>query len=809
MKKSTKKLLSCALIALFMGASVGTAVAVSNSAPAVVASAASLSYESKTQLDAAPASDVTLEEAKIKNMTTWGYYNVDGEDVWYFSGDGTASGNPEFRFITDGTQTQTKPYTFAPVAVDGFSFKYKLANDDEKEVKDMAGQGINYIVQILASDGTYPIFQPEIVADGVWHTVSFDLTTACSWNGENVTMDSVNELFSGFIIKMGGLNGELMIADVQIKESKTQQEAAPECDLTLETAKIKNMSGWGYYTIGEKEVWGFSGDGTASGNPELRFITDGTQTQTKPYTFAPVAVDSFSFSYKLTNSDEKEVKDMAGQGINYIVQILASDGTYPIFQPEIVADGVWHTIKFDLSTSCIWNSENVTMDSVNELFSGFIVKMGGLNGELMIADIAVEYSEVEVVPQEYTVVVNYTVDGVTERGEATFTEETGDEFYQEMIGLRDSLLESMEGYEIYWEDTNGNKLGDALPLEDCEFTLVYVPIEYTVVVNYTVDGVTERGEAAFTIETGDEFYQEMVGLRDMLLDSMEGYEIEWIDTNGNKLGEALPLADCEYTLVYTAIEYTVSFTHPKTGMIVAAPITYTVENMAEVEFPAVPEELAMEGYEVAWNRTVEDLAIGGLDVNPVWTVIEYTVSFTHPKTGMIVAAPITYTVENMAEVEFPAVPEELAMEGYEVAWNKTVEDLAIGGLDVNPVYTAIEYTITFAGCEGVEAITFTVETKDAIVLPAVPEKAGYTAAWDKTVEDIALEDTTITAVYTEIPVEPEIPESSAPESSAPETSNPTEEPAKKGCGSTVGLVGMTAILGVVGAALVVGKKKED
>ena len=64
--------------------------------------------------------------------------------------------------------------------------------------------------------------------------------------------------------------------------------------------------------------------------------------------------------------------------------------------------------------------------------------------------------------------------------------------------------------------------------------------------------------------------------------------------------------------------------------------------------------------------------------------------------------------------------------------------------------TPVEYTITFAGVEGVEAITFTVENKDTLVLPAVPEKTGYSGAWDKAVVDLSLENTTVTAVYTAI-----------------------------------------------------------
>ncbi len=171
------------------------------------------------------------------------------------------------------------------------------------------------------------------------------------------------------------------------------------------------------------------------------------------------------------------------------------------------------------------------------------------------------------------------------------------------------------------------------------------------------------------------------------VDDKAGYSVAWDVADFSNI-----TGDVTVNAVYTIVEYTVSFTHPGTGMPVAAPITYTVETMEEVVFPEVPADLAMEGHTVAWNKTVEDLAIGGLDVNPVYTAIEYTVSFTHPRTGMPVAEPITYTVETIEEVVFPAVPE---VEGYTGVWNKTPADLGIGGLDVNPEYTANTYVITY------------------------------------------------------------------------------------------------------------------
>ena len=241
--RNYKKLFICALATLFVGASIGGVSSLAANA------ATTLTYTEKTQLETPPASQLPLEDDKIKNITDWGYYNVDSEDVWYFSGDGTASGNPEIRFVTPGTDTSVKNpetglYYFQPKTVDGFSFTYKIVNEDEKVVSD---KDVNYIVQAIASDGSYPIFSPEIISDGEWHTLDFDLKSVCTWANStidpaNATFDEANELFSGFIFKMGGLKGEFMISDVYIRESKTKLTTPPETPITLEEGKVKNMT---------------------------------------------------------------------------------------------------------------------------------------------------------------------------------------------------------------------------------------------------------------------------------------------------------------------------------------------------------------------------------------------------------------------------------------------------------------------------------------------------------------------------------------------------------------------------------------
>ena len=94
--------------------------------------------------------------------------------------------------------------------------------------------------------------------------------------------------------------------------------------------------------------------------------------------------------------------------------------------------------------------------------------------------------------------------------------------------------------------------------------------------------------------------------------------------------------------------------------------------------------------------------------------------------------------------------------------------------------TPIEYTVTFkAGETVVDTVKYTVENTE-IVAPAVPEKEGYTGAWEA--YELTYGDVVVQAVYTEIPV------------------------AEQGCG---GVIGGASLLGVCLAAAFLLKKKEN
>lgn len=150
-------------------------------------------------------------------------------------GDGTATANPEIRFITDGTQTVTKPYTLITKTAESFSFDYRIVNDGAAGVVDAGA--LDYIVQILAGDRTYPIINPNVVADGEWHTITIDSDTPLYSSTYASKYGQIDDLFCGFLFKMGGLDGEFMIRNIQV-----EFEGEDEEDLPNESASADNSS---------------------------------------------------------------------------------------------------------------------------------------------------------------------------------------------------------------------------------------------------------------------------------------------------------------------------------------------------------------------------------------------------------------------------------------------------------------------------------------------------------------------------------------------------------------------------------------
>lgn len=119
------------------------------------------------------------------------------------------------------------------------------------------------------------------------------------------------------------------------------------------------------------------------------------------------------------------------------------------------------------------------------------------------------------------------------------------------------------------------------------------------------------------------------------------------------------------------------------------------------------------------------------------------IEYTVTFVGLEGVEPITFTVETMADVKFPELTQE---DGYDIRWDKTEADLTLGDLTVNYVKEIKTYTVTFVGVDGVEPITYTATDIESVVFPAAPAVEGYTVSWDKSEADLTLADLTVTYV---------------------------------------------------------------
>jgi len=330
---------------------------------------------------------------------------------------------------------------------------------------------------------------------------------------------------------------------------------------------------------------------------------------------------------------------------------------------------------------------------------------------LSAADITInaEYTAIE-----YT--ATFKANGQTV-GEVTFTVENLDQ-NGKLTGVTIPAVPAKVGYTGAW----GDYTIDAAAPDNVIIEAVYTAIEYTA--TFKADGQVV-GTVKFTVlnigQNG-----KLTGVTIPTVPAKVGYEAEW----GTYTLDAAAPADVTVEAVYTAIEYTATFIAD--GQVVGT-VTFTVEDTSITE-PTVPAKV---GYTGAWEAYT--LGAADIEIEAVYTPIEYTATF---KADGVVVGTVTFTVEDTSITE-PAVPAKV---GYTGAW----EAYTLGAADItiNAKYTPVVYTATFvADGVTVATVTFTVEDT-SIAEPAVPEKAGYTGAWEP--YELTAADITINAIYTPI-----------------------------------------------------------
>ena len=169
-----------------------------------------------------------------------------------------------------------------------------------------------------------------------------------------------------------------------------------------------------------------------------------------------------------------------------------------------------------------------------------------------------------------------------------------------------------------------------------------------------------------------------------------------------------------------------------------ATVEYTVENVDEIVLPSVPEK---ERYAGAWEAFEWEFGYGQI-INAVYTPAQYKITFMAD--GKIVGT-VNYSAETAETITAPSVPEKEHYEnGAWEAFEPEFNDTQI----VNATYTPVVYKATFkADGKVVATVEYTVENKDEIAVPSVPEKEHYAGEWEKFELDFA-ENKEINAVYT-------------------------------------------------------------
>ena len=214
----------------------------------------------------------------------------------------------------------------------------------------------------------------------------------------------------------------------------------------------------------------------------------------------------------------------------------------------------------------------------------------------------------------------------------------------------------------------------------------------------------------------------------------------------------LGASDITINSVYTLDEYTITY-EDEFNAPNANKNTYTIESETITLVP-----LEKPGYEfLGWFNgsarieKIERGSYGHRTLTARWQAAEYDVMY-HLNGGTNAESnPEKYTIES-ADIELAAPSKDYyVFDGWysDSAFSEKVEKISTGSYGNKEFYAkwkAVEYTASFQADGNIAGrVKFTVETV-SITEPAVPEKAGYSGAWES--YTLGTEDITINAVYT-------------------------------------------------------------
>lgn len=450
--------------------------------------------------------------------------------------------------------------------------------------------------------------------------------------------------------------------------------------------------------------------------------------------------------FALVNEETGELLEIVGGYSAFAMsneQDEAEYATLGIFDPQIRYEQFIYTTRpaddpvsiYDSKTKSylrpLWHFkdgvENFSIDIFKDL-KNISVKYIDENGESVYTEkvsLGSDIENVPAVPEKEGYTGSWDHDGKNIIGETTirpnYTRITHT-VTMNLDGGKSYNLEVVHGEDVGLPSTPPTKTGyigswdhDGKNItEDTVINAVYTQQEFTV--TYIADGETIK---TVTVLSGENASAPNVPEK-------VGYTGKW-DHDGKNI-----TADTSINAVYKEKTYEVKF--------VASGKTVDVQEVKHGQSATAPAVPAKEGYTGSWSGNYTNVT-SNKTINAVYNAIKYTVRYYDEDYNLVSKQSVAYG----QDAKEPDIPESKYSPGAGGRWDHDGKNITANTY-IYPVYTYETHRVRYYVDGSLYNTQYVNNTQDAVP-PAVPAKEGHNGSWDKDGKNIT-KDTSINAVYT-------------------------------------------------------------
>ncbi|MCR5150226.1 MAG: InlB B-repeat-containing protein [Clostridiales bacterium] len=289
-------------------------------------------------------------------------------------------------------------------------------------------------------------------------------------------------------------------------------------------------------------------------------------------------------------------------------------------------------------------------------------------------------------------------------------------------------------------------------------TLYAVYKEKTYTVTYTFDG-SLPSDAQLPTDTTEYKYSETVTVKPAPATQIEGWAFDGWKKGADVVSSFVITEDTTLvgTWTYTAPKYKLVYKN-EAGEILR---TFEGEEGAAIDQTQIPAVPAKEGFNGAWSAEYTTMpkstaADKATVVNPVYTAKTYTITFNTDGGSSVaditakydesVSAPSQPTKDNFIFKNWRDSSNNIFTFPYKMSDTGSYTE----AIALKAEWEEKQYVVKYVDENENQVAVFNGPVGTPVTAPDVPEKVGYTGAWDKNISSIpAVEETIVRPVYTE------------------------------------------------------------